>query len=536
MAFLVFFALPLFVSAQSSLTLSVTPTLFEMSANPGQIWQSNVKVINSNEFDITVYASVVNFAPQGEAGQGTFLPVFENMTEGSTLAEWVDVSSKPITIQRERSETIPFTVTVPDDASPGGHFAAILISTQPTETHTTAVKTAQVVTSLFFVRIAGDVIEKGSIRSFSAAESFLQTPEATLELRFENKGNVHLQPRGEIVISNMWGKERGKIPINHQTHFGNVLPDSIRKFEFSWKGEQSISDIGRYKAVASLAYGFNEKKFTTQSTYFWVVPIKSLLITLGSVFALIFVISWAIKLYIRRMLSLAGVPTERVYTERESRHVQKHERTDGDIQISAYHSITGPMRFGIHDLKERLSGAHVFLEKVHAVIGFIFVYKIFFSVLFMISISVVGTVFFFADVTDNTKSYEVTISNPDAQLSLNSEEIAYNERVETANLTPLGTLLDQEYDIIVTNTSGKSGTAAKTAIFLAEKGYSITKLTSDDTRVDTRTVIVYDSALQEEALMLSKTLSGALLSARTATSTAERDNITIFTGKDQLTR
>ena len=523
------------VYAQSTLSLSVTPTLFEMSAEPGQLWKSEVKVINSNDFDITVYAHAVNFAPQGETGQGKFIPVFEEMTEGSTLAEWIDISSIPVTVQKERSMTIPFTVQVPEEASPGGHFAAILISTQPQKVESMSVKTAQVVTSLFFVRIAGDVHEKGSIRSFSPTKSFLQSPEATFELRFENKGNVHLQPRGDIVIYNMWGKERGKIPINHQTHFGNVLPESIRKFEFSWKGEQSIADIGRYKAVASLAYGLNQKQFTTQSTYFWVIPVKSLLATFGGLLIFLFVVLWGVRMYIRHMLKLAGVPTDGFHAEVESRHVQEHEPTKGDIRISSYQSITAPVRSGYHDLKERLAHVSDFTERLKVLVRFVVAYRLFFVGLVIFGLVVALSILFFSDVT-NSKNYEITISNPDAEFSLNSEEIKYNELVESKGITPLGFLEEQKYELIVTNTSGSAGVAAETAALLAQKGYGISSLNINEGRSNKKTVIVCDPALQDEALALSKLLGGALLSPRIASSSAESGNITIFVGQDQNTQ
>ena len=229
--------LPTLMYAQSGLSLSVTPTLFEMSAVPSQTWNSSVKIINNNKTDITVYAQVVNFAPQGEQGEGKFLPVFEKATEGSTLAEWISISSEPILIEPEKSFSIPFTVSVPQNAAPGGHFAAILIGTKPPKTDgSIKVQTSQIVTSLFFVKIAGDVKEEGTVREFRVVNSFVDTPKANFEVRFENKGNVHLQPQGEIVITNMWGKERGIIPIsekdcspsqensNLRILFGNTLP------------------------------------------------------------------------------------------------------------------------------------------------------------------------------------------------------------------------------------------------------------------------------------------------------------------------
>ena len=50
--------LPVFAFAQNALSLSVTPTLVQMAGQPNQLWESQIKVINSNKFPITIYAEV----------------------------------------------------------------------------------------------------------------------------------------------------------------------------------------------------------------------------------------------------------------------------------------------------------------------------------------------------------------------------------------------------------------------------------------------------------------------------------------------
>ena len=167
----------------------MTPPLFQITVAPGDIWQSSVKIVNNNAFALTVFAEVVNFSPEGEGGHGRFLPVL-NQDEGraATLAGWIEISSGPHVIPPEQSKGIPFFVDLPQDASPGGHFAAILISTQPPKSdEPLVVQTAQTVTSLFFVRIEGDVIESADIREFSIKDAFVESPKSEFILRFENK-------------------------------------------------------------------------------------------------------------------------------------------------------------------------------------------------------------------------------------------------------------------------------------------------------------------------------------------------------------
>lgn len=532
------FGAPTYLYAQSQgLSLSVTPALFEMSASPSQVWRSSVKVINNNKHELTVYANIVNFAPQGERGEGKFIPVFEEVTDGATLAEWVDLSSKAIVIAPEQSAQVPFTVAVPEDASPGGHFAAILIGTRPPDNDTSfEVKTSQIVTSLFFVRVAGDVIESGDVREFTTTKSFTDVPKASFLVRFENKGNVHLQPQGEIVITNMWGKERGVVPINHKTHFGNVLPESIRQFEFTWQGEQSFSDIGRYKAQLTLGYGEDSRKFSTRATYFWVVPVKAVLTVLGSLIALFLFVTWAIKAYIRRMLALSGV---------ELNAYKRPLARDGDVLIKKGSTIQKPVRAGILDLQQRLKHTKAFLDTVKTLSTFIWAYRLFFGAVLVFVLVFVALWYFLSDVTKEQRDYEVIIENPDTDISISSEDILYErsredskQEISTENEGELDFSQEDKssemkeeatFEFIIVNSSDTPGLAAKLQKRL-ENQYTITDLQSDFGVSKDKTVIVYSRELQNEALALSKTLNGALLSA--LPDSESQSIITIYIGND----
>jgi len=526
---LVFFLTPVSVLlAQSAVSLSVSPTLFEMTANPGQEWKSNVRVINSNEFDITIYANVVNFAPKGEGGNGLFLPVFERETQGMTLAEWVDISNEPVVISSQQTAEIPFTVSVPMGANPGGHFAAILIGTKPpvNEKNVPKVQTSQMVTSLFFVRIAGDVIESGAIREFRTTSSFLTKSEATLELRFENKGNVHIQPQGDIRIYNMWGQERGIIPINRQSHFGNVLPESIRKFTFSWKGEWALADIGRYSAQVTLGYGLDGRKFVSSKTYFWVVPIKEMMFILLGIGIFIALIVWMVRLYVRRMFVVAGFdPEDRRGIRKRQRKIiieNKEDVSEKDV------SVTAPLKVGILDLKSKLSDSPSSKSKLLTLMSLI---RIHWKVVVALVLVVVSVVIFFVYIksaTTDERAFEVTYVNSEQDITLSSEEIKYNDLKKDNQAE---TVVDElKPELIIINRSGVPGLAAKTRLMLESEGYKVVSVKTEPGDAQLRTVVVYEESSQDTALDLSKKLGNALVSVYGADSTTKE--ITVFVGSD----
>ncbi len=514
-------ALPFFVLAQNSLTLSVTPPLFQLSAVPEQVWQSNIKVINSNSFPITVYANPVNFAPVGEEGRGQFIPVFEAETKGQTLAEWITVSKDAIEIPPESSTEVNFTVNVPKDAAPGGHFAAILVGTKPPEKDTAmAVRTAQVVSSLFFLSIDGDVQEKASIREFSVNDSFIDKPQVNFLLRLQNDGNVHIRPQGEIKIFNMWGKERGVIPINHGSNFGNVLPDTIRKFNFSWTGQTSLADIGRYKAVVTLGFGSKDRQTISQEVFFWVVPVKLTILTILILITLIMLIRWAIKSYVRRMLIMAGIDPE----ERES------ARASGAVVMNKrFSKREQSVPQAVSELSNKTTSNWMF--------QFVSEYRYFF-VGIPSAMLLLGFIFWYvSSALTAERNFEATIGEGEGEVKINSEELKLQEKTETPAAESSKTFNQdtdhQDFKLKVVNVSGEPGIAAEISVQLEAAGYILDSLEPDLERTQDATVIVTTKTAATAAQEISKLLGNVLVSFKQIDgNTEEEPEITVFVGKD----
>src|SRR3989344_4620678 len=182
----------------------------------------------------------------------------------------------------------------------------------------------------------------------------------------------------------MWGEERGLIPINQASQFGNVLPESIRKFTFSWKGEWSMADIGRYTAVATLAYGSESRQFASMQTEFWVIPFK-----------LLFGI-------------LHGLVGEKF---RAQKAVKLHT----------------PVTRGYVDLKLHLATAKDALGYLRQILVFIKKYQLFFIGILVIGIFIGVIAWYVGSATTNQRNYEVVYENADSNVTLTSEEIIYNQ-------------------------------------------------------------------------------------------------------------
>ncbi len=339
-----FFASSLFAQNNNDnrLSLAVTPPLFQVSIEPGSRWSSSVKMVNGGNNEIEIYATPVNFEARGEDGSARFIPIVDGGSDGVMSAEWINISRGPYTVPAEGGVDIPFVISVPEDATPGGHYFALLIGTEPADEQTegSVVRVSSLVTVLFLMRVEGDVIESGHIREFRTDTGWYNRPEARFTVSFQNTGTVHLQPRGVIEIYNMWGNQRGVIPINTRNQFGNVLPESSRSFSFRWEGEGSLFEAGRYTANVTLAYGTDGARNVSETVSFWVLPVAPFLTVLGTILALLVIISGAIRLYIRRVLAYEKL-----------RLGLEPERTPKKVSLR---SLQAPIRDSVIDMKRDL--------------------------------------------------------------------------------------------------------------------------------------------------------------------------------------
>jgi len=455
--FSILFAVVLFVlgtpttSAQSGeMTFTIAPPLFQLSLQPGEVWSSSIAVVNQNPYPLTLYAEPVLFEPAGEDGRPSFINPEgtagpSGASESSNIASWITVPLQGATIQAEQTYQLPIVITVPEEAPPGGHYAAILIGNRPPEgtTESTNVSVTSSIASLVFLSVAGDVVENGRIRDFVTEEYVYDTPEARLSMRFENQGNVHLLPQGDITIYNMWGKERGYIPINQGSNYGNVLPGSMRKYTFNWKADTGIWDIGRYRAEATLGYGREAKQFASATIHFYVLPILPLIELFLALVFFVYFLGWAIRAYVRRALALeaakGGTRPEQTEPEQLASETEPYAPQEDVVEEAPTEepaelhlgTLIRPIQSGLVDLR-RIGGSEddalqhdadiAALSNRFSVAAFVREYRFFFLFIIVISAAWIAANAFLSDVLTYDSEYEVTIEHPDGtEVELSTE-------------------------------------------------------------------------------------------------------------------
>lgn len=329
----------------SDVTLTITPPLVKVGMNPGESWSSTLKLVNNGDRPLTIFTSKMDFTSGPDGGVKLLDPQRDRLElegiERFRLSEWLELPSDPIVIAPQGSQEIVYTIKVPADAEPGGHYAAILAGTKPTaEGSGSLVKISSLLASLVMLNVAGETDERGAIAEFSTGRLVFDRPPVDFTVRFANQGNIHLQPQGEIFIRDMYGREKGRLPINHATEFGNVLPGSTRKWTFVWQRDLALWEMGRYKASLILGFGTDERRNIFEERYFWVVNYKLaggfLLGLIGSIWGLSLLIRFYVRRAVREAQSAAGMitpPVSSVTLNKISVIPQSGSPNEDDLEI-----------------------------------------------------------------------------------------------------------------------------------------------------------------------------------------------------------
>lgn len=256
-AFAVFSA----VSAASAAGISISPLKFELNVPSGQQTSGTVKVSNDTGKAITLYTSREDFVAGDDSGTPSFVKPQNQGSDVYSLANWITIEDKNLTLAQGETREIRFTVKVPSNAEPGGHYGAIFFAPAPDKAQVAVV---QRLGALVLVEVPGEAKVSGNFESFDVgsasgskfeAKSEFSTFPISFSTRFKNDGNVHLKPTGKIELVDESGevlKNVGKesivspqgayvgeklvdyVPVNDG--LGNVLPNSERRFESLWEG------------------------------------------------------------------------------------------------------------------------------------------------------------------------------------------------------------------------------------------------------------------------------------------------------------
>lgn len=277
--FLLMFQSLAFVAFAKPQALKITPLTLRYSLKRLEKSSGSISIINPNRFAIKVQTETEDFIQGDEAGTPQFLPKGSGIT---SLANWIKFDQKEISLDPLETKDATFKITVPKDAEPGGHYAAVFAKSVPIKGKgQNTISISGRVGTLILVTVPGAIVQTGKIIDYTGPK-FVNSGPIDFLLRFKNTGTVHYQPKGTIKISSMFKKEVKTLSL--EPHF--VLPKSVRKYNKQWI---TGSGFGIFNADVELIDG--EGKTLKDSIKFVMFPWQQSLMILGG----IILVFWARK-------------------------------------------------------------------------------------------------------------------------------------------------------------------------------------------------------------------------------------------------
>lgn len=289
---LVILGTPGLAAAAGGNGLRVTPVRTDITIKPGQTQVVNVTATNITTTPANLQAIINDFtASNDENGQPALLLKSGQFSPSHSLKRFVkDVPN--FILQPGEQKTVPIAIVVPANAVGGGYYGTVRFAPAGSNGKDKTVTLAGSVGSLILVRVPGDIKDQMSVASFDARQSdstktlFFSNKAISAVVRFQNEGNIQEQPFGKILLKDRSGKVLGEYEINDNNPRGNVLPDTIRRFDTKL---DKVGSFGVYKLIGNFGYGSNGQLLSA-STTIYVVPAGYIIGFFAAVAVIVFLI------------------------------------------------------------------------------------------------------------------------------------------------------------------------------------------------------------------------------------------------------
>ena len=293
------FLKPIFAQTTGGYDVTVSPIYLDLTANPGDTLTTKIRLRNNTTSPIPIKVGVEKLS--GDLNGNVILKQDEN---DPTLS-WIQFDNNTFVAKPLEWTDVPFTVNIPKEAAYGYYWTITFAQDESSPLAKSGVNlTGAAGVPLLLNVVKEGAKSEGKLASFTSDKGFYEYPPVAFTTKFENLGNIHIQPKGNIFIKDWLGRQVAVLDVN-QT-MGNILPNSARIFQNPWDDSfitvepkmldgQPVMDkngkpqtalsfhwdkvlslkIGRYTATELIVLSTPNKDVTFQKEIsFWVLPWK----------------------------------------------------------------------------------------------------------------------------------------------------------------------------------------------------------------------------------------------------------------------
>lgn len=281
-------SLPFFVTASE---ITIRPFLIDEVLEPRDQIQKLVTISSDYEFRKAVLYATVNEITVGNDGEIIeFSPPVEN-DRTNTVTSWIEVSRGRIEIPHGETREVPITLKINPFAEPGEYHAFVgFVEAENRPKAREIAMEGDAKGVIIKITISDNREESMRINSFSIKRLILSEGDKRVNIELENKGDFTSVPTGEIILYNSRGEEISSFPVNTKNQ--EIKPSETINIEESFSLDKKI---GRYKANLILEYGESSKTNIYDTTYFYILSVKILILLFISLLLVSIFTTWLFR-------------------------------------------------------------------------------------------------------------------------------------------------------------------------------------------------------------------------------------------------
>lgn len=280
--------------------LIISPAVETLGVKKGEVYKGEVRLTHDFQEGkpIRLYPYAISFIQDGETGNAKFIES-EEIDGREDASKWISFEEENYYLEFGDTISVSYTITVPDNATPGGHYVALIFSRSSEGiSNDSGVGLGQEIGDLLLMTVEGEYVDRGELVDFQvvdvgkdkewyAKKSFEFLP-VYFSIRYKNTGTVHTHIGGNIFIhKGDLTKPIATLKVNETS--GYTLPNSIRNYVENWNSGWITKDNsgtlvfnkdnflkvywGNYQATLMLKHTVDGERVTSQhNVTFSVIP------------------------------------------------------------------------------------------------------------------------------------------------------------------------------------------------------------------------------------------------------------------------
>ncbi len=278
-------------TAIAAVSYSVSPLVIDEEMEARDIEEHTLTLVNNGDVPVTIYPTVNNISLNAGGTIEAFLPPVES-DQTTSLSTWIEIGRGGIDLFAGQTKTVTLTLRINPNAKPGEYHALVGFPYGGNRDEAEAMlKRGDAPGTIVSVSFEDKRTTLLKVSRFLVDRFVTNTENNAATYLIKNPGEEPLIPAGEVVFYNNRGAEVGAVPVNPDKI--SIAPGEEHIFT---TGVPAKGLFGRYKAYLNVEYGTQNAASIQDTTFFYVIPLKTLLITLAAVLVVVILIS----LYVHR--------------------------------------------------------------------------------------------------------------------------------------------------------------------------------------------------------------------------------------------